>query len=1211
MPKNVAQNVALPKNKKYIVGVGASAGGMEAIHAMFDAMPATTGFSFVVIQHLSPDHKSLLGELLAKHTAMQVYEAEDGMKLMPDCIYVIPAKKLITVAKGKLKLVEKIKDGMPNNAIDVFLTSLAVEKGDCGVGVVLSGTGSDGKKGIEEIKSKGGIVIVQDPLTAAFDGMPNSAIATGCADMVLPPEMIAEELLEFIKGAPFMRSFVSLSQKDELNLRQILSSIHAKTQFDFNHYKRPTILRRLAKRMAELRIKNVEAYKTYIDNHPDELQNLYREFLINVTKFFRDPEAFEVLRTHVIPSIINAKKDGEPIKIWVAACSTGEEAYTVAMLFKDYLDKVNKKDNTLKIFATDIDGDALEIASRGIYSEAIAKDVAPHYLERFFIKEHNMYRVSPNIRRLIVFANHDILKDPPFSHLDLVTCRNMLIYIEPNLQKRILRKFHFAFDIGSFLMLGLSENINILKSSMQEVDRKWKIYKCVSKAPLAEGESYLAPFDNKVYALAAAAPKARNALQNIGDIFKDTLLSEQKYAGILIDRDFEVKHAVGNFKKYFKFPETNFNVNLLKILPQELSVVLGVSLRKAAATDEPIVMKHIKVFEGNSFTLVNVIIKPYLQPKDYLQTFLFVVLQELEPPLYTSANTGGAGTNDEHSRMAELERELLETRENLQAIIEEVETTNEELQSSNEEMISSNEELQSTNEELQSLNEELHTVSAEHQLKIKELLELNDDMNNYFRNSDIGQVIIDKKLVIRKFSPAVSRMVNLIEADIGRSIVDITINFSYSNFINDIKAVIKSQESIEKDIAVDNSFYLMHITPYIRQDKSCDGAVVNFIDITEVRKLDSIIKGVFNSSTSGIVAVKPILDANGEVEDFEYTAANKASEKMMHLNYNDIIGSRMLKKFPDTNKDFFEACGATLKTGATSQQEYYNEKAKKWFEIIVVRMLDGLVITFTDITDKKTLANILAKNYEELKSTNARLEASNFDLLQFASVASHDLKEPLRKVQAFGNLLQSKMAGRLENEEVTYLNKMINATMRMQMLIEDVLTLSKLSNTEVHFEKTSLLKIVKRIEEDLEINIKEKSAVINIGALPEIEAVPGQMHQVFQNLLSNALKFTDKPQPTVTIEQTAIPAYLLERFGINAPNYTCIRVADNGMGFEEQYSEKIFGIFQRLHGRNYEGTGIGLAIAKKIIENHNGYIDAESTLGEGSTFYIILPLVQH
>lgn len=1211
MPKNVTKSVALPKNKNYIVGVGASAGGMEAIHAMFDAMPANTGFSFVVIQHLSPDHKSLMGELLSKHTIMQVYEAEDGMELLPDCIYVIPTKKLISVSKGKLKLVEKVKDGMPNNAVDVFFNSLAAERGSCAVGVILSGTGSDGKKGIEAIKSKGGIVIVQDPLTASFDGMPNSAIGTGCADMVLPPEMIADELLEFIKGGPFINSLTSLSQKDENALRDILGSIHDTTRFDFNHYKRPTILRRLAKRMAELSINSVTSYKDYIDSHPNELQHLYREFLINVTRFFRDPEAFEIMRTQVIPSIIDAKKDGDPIKIWVAACSTGEEAYTVAMLFKDYLDSVNRKDNMLKIFATDIDGDALEIASRGIYPETISKDVSPHYLGQYFIKENSAYRVSANLRKLVVFANHDILKDPPFSHLDLVTCRNMLIYIEPNLQKKILRKFHFSFDVGSYLMLGLSENINILKNSMQEIDRKWKVYKCISKAPLSDNESYLAPFDNKIYSMTASGPKAKNALQNIGEIFKDTLLNQQKYAGILVDRDFEVKNAVGDFKKYLRFPETDFNVNLLKILPQELSVVMGVNLRKAITTNEAVTVKHVKMYDDSRFTLVNIVIKPYLQPKEYLQAFLFIILQEVEATPHIAIKSGDDTGMDNNSRIIDMERELLETRENLQAIIEEVETTNEELQSSNEELISSNEELQSTNEELQSLNEELHTVSAEHQLKIKELLELNDDMNNYFRNSDIGQVIIDKKLVVRKFSPAASRMVNLIEADIGRSIVDITINFQYANFVNDIKSVIKGGDSVEKEILADGRFYSMRIIPYLRQDKTQDGAVINFIDITEVRKLDSIINGVFNSSASGIVAVKPITGKNGEVEDYEYTAANKASGRLMGLSYGDIIGSRMLEKFPETRPDFLQLCRQTLKTGETSQQEYYNEQSKKWFEIIVVSMLDGLVITFTDITDKKTLANILAKNFEELKSTNARLEASNLDLLQFASVASHDLKEPLRKVQAFGNLLQSKMAGRLENEEATYLNKMINATMRMQLLIEDVLTLSKLSNTEVYFEKTDLSKILKRIEEDLEINIKEKNAIINIGELPKIEAVPGQMHQVFQNLVSNALKFNDKPQPVISIQQTPVPQSIESQLTMDPSKYVCITVADNGMGFEEQYSEKIFGIFQRLHGRNYEGTGIGLAIAKKIIENHSGYIEAVSKLGEGSTFHIILPIAQH
>lgn len=1211
MSKNVAKSVTLTETKEYVVGIGASAGGMEAIHALFDAMPANTGFSFVVIQHLSPDHKSLLAELLSKHTMMQVYEAEDGMMLMPDCIYVIPIKKLISVSKGVLRVVEKVKDGMPNNAVDVFFNSLAVEKKSCAVGIILSGTGSDGKKGIEEIKANGGIVIVQDPLTAGFDGMPNSAIATGCADMVLPPEMIAEELVEYIKGASFLRRFTSMTQKDEAALQEILALIQDRTHFDFSHYKRPTVLRRLAKRMAELNIKDVSAYKEYLDKNNEELETLHRQFLINVTRFFRDPDAFEALRVQAIPAIVDSKKDGEVIKVWVAACSSGEEAYTIAILFKEYFDKVGRKDTSLKIFATDIDAEALETASRGIYTEGIKKDVPAEYLKKYFIPESNAYKVSPVIRKLIVFANHDILKDPPFSHLSLITCRNMLIYIEPLQQKKILQKFHFAFDIGSYLMLGLSESVGVLKTATQEIDRKWKIFKCISKSGIINADGYYAPFDNKTFNTGLSTPKAKNALQNVGEIFKDTILEEQKYAGILVDREFEVKQAIGNFKKYFKFPENTFNVNLLKIVPQDLASILGLNMRKAVNTGETVIVKHSKIADKDGVSNVHIIIKPYLQPKEYMQAFLFVVLHETDSRNQATHIQVDDVSGTHESRIDELERELLETRENLQAIIEEVETSNEELQSTNEEMISSNEELQSTNEELQSLNEELHTVSAEHQAKIKELLELNDDMNNYFRNSDIGQIIVDKSLAIRKFSPVVNQMVNLIETDIGRSIVDITINFPFNNFVNSIKDVIKKQELFEKEISFRSEFYLLRITPYIRQDRTIDGAVINFINITEAKSLDSIINGVFNSSTSGIVAVKPIVNKQGGIIDFEYTAANVAAEKFMALKNEDIIGKGMLEKFPDTNKDFFEACVNTYNTNAGTQREYYNEKADKWFEIIVVRIIEGLVITFTDITDKKALDNILAKNFEELKTTNEKLEASNLDLLQFASVASHDLKEPLRKVQAFGNLLQSKLGGKLENEEATYLNKMINATMRMQLLIEDVLTLSKLSNTEVLFEETNLSKILKRIEEDLEIIIKEKGAKLIIEELPEVEAVPGQMHQVFQNLVSNALKFNDKPNPAITIKQIDIPKDIVKRLNINPSKYVCIEVKDNGMGFEEQYKEKIFGIFQRLHGRNYEGTGIGLAIARKIIENHRGFIEAKSQVGEGTAFYVTLPVQQH
>jgi two-component system CheB/CheR fusion protein len=543
-------------------------------------------------------------------------------------------------------------------------------------------------------------------------------------------------------------------------------------------------------------------------------------------------------------------------------------------------------------------------------------------------------------------------------------------------------------------------------------------------------------------------------------------------------------------------------------------------------------------------------------------------------------------------RINELEQELAETRENLQAIIEELETANEELQASNEEMISTNEELQSTNEELQSLNEELHTVSGEHQLKIRELIELNDDLNNYFNNSVIGQILVDKHLVVRKFSPAVRKMINLIEADIGGSIIDITSNITNLDFISTIKDVIESTIPLEKEIFISGGqFYLMRIAPYIRRDGTYDGAVINFTDITESKKLSSIIESVFTSSISCIMAKKAIRNTDNNIIDFEFLVVNKAAEKLLGLNPHSAIGKTFSNVFPELHPKFFELYKKVSESDKDENFEFFYGKTNKWISVNVVKMLDGIVSTHTDITDKKHTADMMAKNYEDLKLTtkqlkdsNEQLERSNFDLLQFASVASHDLKEPLRKIQAFGNILKSKIQDKLSADELNFFNKMISASGRMQTLIEDVLSLSKLSDNGVAKEKVDLASISKRISDDLEITIKEKRAIIEIGDLPAVHAIPLQMHQLLQNLISNALKFSSheaKQQPIITITSKPITETHEKELNISANGFVCISVKDNGIGFEQEYKDKIFGIFQRLHGRDFDGTGIGLAIAKR------------------------------
>ena len=482
-------------------------------------------------------------------------------------------------------------------------------------------------------------------------------------------------------------------------------------------------------------------------------------------------------------------------------------------------------------------------------------------------------------------------------------------------------------------------------------------------------------------------------------------------------------------------------------------------------------------------------------------------------------------------------------------------------------------------------------------------------------NTDIGQIHVDGELVIRKFSPVAGKIINLKPDDIGKSLTDFTFSNKSFNFTKDLITVIKKGNSFEKEISLqENEYYLMLICPAFSQDNTTEGAIINFINITETKKLSLFMGSVFNSSTSGIVAVRPVRDEKGKIVDFEYTAANQSAENILHTSRNEMIGGKMLQMFPQINQPFIRLCKEVIKTSIKKQDDYFNAKTKKWFEIVIVKMMDSLVITFTDITDKKQFIAELENNYkkleslsEELKESNKKLEQSNFDLLQFASVASHDLKEPLRKIHAFGNILETRLKKKLDETEVSYLDRIINATSRMQTMIEDVLNFSKLSNQGIPYKKFDLGTLINNIIEDFQITINENNALIRVNTLPEIIAGEGQIRQVFQNLLSNALKFNDKKIPLIDITNDPLNLKIAKELKISSGEYTCITIKDNGMGFENEFHEKIFGIFEKLNGMNFEGSGIGLAIAKRIIDNHGGFIRAAGMPGKGAIFQVILP----
>jgi len=977
----MTEKKAKPDSKrydKYIVAVGASAGGLEAIHDFFDHMPANASFSFVVIQHLSSEHKSLLVELVGKHTHMKVFEAANEMAIQQDCVYIIPNDKLMTMNRGRLMLAEKAVSKAPNTAIDHFLYTLAKDKKEKAIAIVLSGTGTDGTKGIQAVKDNGGMVIVQDPATAKFDGMPNSAIASGNADFVLPPSKMHIELFNYVNEEP-----VKVLENGKINeelLDEIFKMVHRQSGNDFNLYKTPTIIRRIGRRMNENAIKTLEEYVSFLKDNKTEVKVLGQDFLIGVTKFFRDNQGFETFAVN-LKEIIDRKENGDTLKIWVCACSTGQEAYSIAVVAAECVEKSGKK-LEIKIFATDIDEKSIEIASRNQYPENIAKEIPAKFFKKYFQQDGKFYGVRPEIRKMVVFAKHDVIKSPPFIKNDAVTCRNMLIYVNTVLQERILSVFHFSLVPKGYLFLGSSETASSLRDGFSEVSSKWKIYQKTGRINYATYNTYNTIGRSQLGTERNKTSTVELVMSPIEKSFSNFLTRDLGYAGVYVDKSYIMQDAIGDYRQYLSLPQEKIELNILKMVPKGVSIILNTALRKAWKENQLTHLKRIRFSRDNQDTFLNISVQPPDQENG--TGFTLVIFSEDSFDLQQEKDEAGLGEifeGNHNEYIFELEAELNETRSNLQMAVEEMETTNEELQSTNEELLSANEELQSSNEELQSLNEELHTLNTEHQLKIRELLDLNDDLDNYFRSTDIGQIFVDGGMFIRKFNAAAIGMVNLIEADIGRSIEQISNNIKAENLNGDIQKVLGNGRVIEKEIQIRNGDRsLMRIMPYIRKDKKTDGVVITFVDISKITELNNIIGGVFNASLNAVLAFKAIRNNQHFITDFECIAFNDASLSILKKKKQELTMARISEALPElSDQAMMERYIDLVDKGIPVQMEFkLNEKT--WLELVAVKMSDGFATTLTDISRQKLSEERLRKNYNELLGTRENLRTLNAEL---------------------------------------------------------------------------------------------------------------------------------------------------------------------------------------------------------------------------------------
>lgn len=846
-PLSSTKKTASKKSVRYntssfpIVGIGASAGGLEAIEGFFSHMPSDSGMAFVVIQHLDPHHKSSMDTIVSRFTTMSVRQAEDGMKIEPNSIYLNPPDRYLAVINRTFQLAATKEFKTKSLPIDYCFRSISEDQREKTISIILSGTGTDGTLGLKATKGAGGMVMAQEEKQAGYSGMPGSAIQTGLVDFILPVEKMPDELIRYVRH-PYLKAPELLEtdeQQFQTQLQKIFIAIRTVTGNDFSNYKQNTIRRRIERRMALHQIEKISDYTRYLQKNTAEIELLYKDFLINVTNFLRDPEAFDLLEKKAIPKLLKNKKPGSTLRVWVAGCSTGEEAYSMAIIFIEAIERL-KTDVYLQVFATDIDGEAIEYARTGVYPDSIAENLSPERLKRFFTKAESGYKVKKQVRDMVIFAVQNLIKDPPFSKQDMVTCRNVMIYLDSVLQKRIIPLFHYVLNQDGILFLGSSETIGGFSDLFSTVNLKWKIYLRAGSEP-PKGFHY--PGLPLVEAMAESHRGYDRKIEkstDIRELAEKLIIKSFAPPFVLINERYDILYFHGDTDKYLVPPKGEPRFNLMNMVRAGLRYNIGPALLKAIKQKKMIRCDGLQLNAGSYLKTVDVIIRPVIEPSS---TGLFMVVFEDRTPKPEKKTKIGKMPG-EGARIRGLEEELSYTKEHLQTTIEDLGTSNEELKSTNEELQSTNEELQSTveeaetsKEELHSTNEELTTVNAELQYKLEELSKANDDIQNLLAGIEIGVIFLDPNFCIKRFTPSAARAFNIRQGDIGRPLKDITSKIRYGKIYRDAEEVLNTLIKKEVDVrTVDGESFLMRILPYRTTENIVDGLIISFADVTKIKK---------------------------------------------------------------------------------------------------------------------------------------------------------------------------------------------------------------------------------------------------------------------------------------------------------------------------------------------------------------------------------------
>ncbi|THF26500.1 PAS domain S-box protein [Pseudomonas atacamensis] len=1210
-----------------VVGIGASAGGLQAVQRFFEHMPAKNGMAFVVVMHLSPDHQSNAAKLIASRTKMPVIQLASATPIERNHVYVISPAQRLSMNDGYLRgLPPKPRSGR-HVTIDLFFRDLADAHKEYAFCVVLSGTGSDGAVGLSRIKEQGGVTLAQHPEDAEFEGMPQAAISTNKVDFVLPVVEMPQKILDLWHnaqriqlpnasdiqpGTPPKLDEQAVEQAEQA-LLDILTKLRAATGHDFKHYKRATVLRRIERRMQVTTQPNLPAYYRYINEHADETKALLDDMLIGVTNFFRDRESFESLEREVIPHLFACQNDTEnahEIRVWSAGASTGEEAYSLAILLNDYKAETSS-DFKIQVFASDIDDRAISAGRTGLYPEAIITDVSPARLRQYFLKEDTNYRVRKDIRERVLFAKHSLLADPPFSQIDLIVCRNLLIYLDRDIQREILQMFHFALRGGGYLFLGTSESADACPELFTTIDKKNRIFRArggpnTHRLPAMPRGGYTRP-------IASSLPSDTRPLKKPPTVEIYQRAAERfSPPSIIVNSEADVLYISQGAGRYLQHMTGEVSNNLLSLVSGDLRLELRTTIYQAQQSGQTARARPINHKRDGQHYQVQIEVHPFTDAETELNCLYISFTEEEIDAQNVSSN---ASVQSENQMLSNLDRELQRTKLQLQDVIEQAEVSSEELKASNEEMQAINEELRSASEELetskeelQSINEELLTVNHELKIKVEETDQVNDYLSNLISSTDIATVFVDRELRIKWFTPRATDIFSMRAVDTGRPLMDITHRLKYDEMSNDAMSVFETLKGIEREVeSSDGGWYILRILPYRSTVDQIAGIVLTFIDITSRREAEQELRlseyrmRLVTESTHDYAII--VLNEEGFITDWNGGAINTfgfSREEALGQHFRFLFSAAdQLARVPEMELE-------TARTkGRSDDERWHPRKDGREFycsgEVTVVASegFQGFVKIARDLTDHIKLQE------QQQQSLKASLNSSR-QKDQFFAVMSHELKHPLNLIQLNAQVARRLPVAKKDPTLQKAINTITDAVASQARIIDDLMDIARVRNGKLQLQ-CNPLNLVGVLNETQQVVLKAEPGCKIDFKIPEeslfIYADQTRIEQIIWNLISNAVKFTPAEGivqvVTTKLEQSAR-----------------IEVIDTGPGIEKDQLERIFEMFgqagHRPSGQHRGGLGIGLALVKQLVESHQGKIQAYSEgLGLGSRFTVDLPLIEN